>query len=92
TSSKHSTRRPRTIERDLKVERHHPKSTYTTYSSGKETSHAALFKVESFESSAILFLAFELGVNTSSVGYSLGHSVDSLAYSYAKQYHVLPPF
>ncbi|KAK0184108.1 Fungalysin metallopeptidase-domain-containing protein [Armillaria mellea] len=91
-SSKHSTHRVRTIGRDLKVETYHPKSTYTTYGSGKETLHAASFKAESLDSSTISFIASELGVNTSSVGYRSGHSVDSMTYSYVKQYHDGVPF
>ncbi|KAK0467497.1 Fungalysin metallopeptidase-domain-containing protein [Armillaria novae-zelandiae] len=92
TSSQHATHRVRTIGRDLKVETYHPKSTYTTYGSGKETSHASSFKAESVESSAVSFIASELGVNASSVGYRSGHSVDSMTYSYAKQYHDGIPF
>ncbi|KAK0505570.1 Fungalysin metallopeptidase-domain-containing protein [Armillaria luteobubalina] len=92
TSSKHSTHRVRTIGRDLKVETYHPKSTYTTYGSGKETSPGSSFKAESFESSAVSFMASELGVSASSVGYRSGHSVDSMTYSYAKQYHDGVPF
>ncbi|KAK0462282.1 Fungalysin metallopeptidase-domain-containing protein [Desarmillaria tabescens] len=91
-TSKHATHRVRTIGRDLKVETYHPKSTYTTYGSGKDTSGAASFKAESFESSAVSFIASELGVNTSSVGYRSGHSVDNMSYSYAKQYHDGVPF
>ncbi|KAK0505595.1 Fungalysin metallopeptidase-domain-containing protein [Armillaria luteobubalina] len=67
-------------------------STYTTYGSGKETLQASLFKAESFESSAVSFIASELGVNASSVGYRSEHSVDSMTYSYAKQYHDDIPF
>ncbi|KAF9020871.1 hypothetical protein BDZ89DRAFT_1164034 [Hymenopellis radicata] len=90
TYSKHATHRTRYIGRDLKVETYHPKTTYQTFGSGKESSSftASSFSADSLEDITLSFIASELGLDSSNIGYTKGYAPsDALSYSYAKQMH-----
>lgn len=89
-TSKHSTHRRRTIGRDLTVDTYHPKSTFKTYGGGKDI---ASFVNSDMRTSAISFIASELGVDSSTVMYNSGHTAENdMSYAYAKQYHDGVPF
>ncbi|KAK0449001.1 Fungalysin metallopeptidase-domain-containing protein [Desarmillaria tabescens] len=88
-SAKHATHRLRIIGRDLKIEAYHPKSTFKTYGKGEES---LSFKGGNLEVSMTSFIASELGVDSSAIGYRSGHSNDIMSYSYVKQYHDGVPF
>ncbi|KAF8894987.1 Fungalysin metallopeptidase-domain-containing protein [Mucidula mucida] len=88
--SKHATHRTRYIGRDLKIETYHPKTTYQTFGSGKESISftASSFSADSLEDHTLSFIASELGIDTSNVGFTKGYTPsDALSYSYAKQMH-----
>ncbi|KAK0429839.1 Fungalysin metallopeptidase-domain-containing protein [Armillaria borealis] len=90
TTSKHSTHQRRTIERDLMIDTYHPESTFKTYGGGKEISS---FVNGDLETTAISFIASELGVDSSTVIYNPGHTAENnMSYAYAKQYHDGIPF
>ncbi|KAK0450465.1 metalloprotease [Desarmillaria tabescens] len=85
TSSKHSTHQQRTIGRDLTIDTYHPASTFKTYGEGKSISS---FTGGDLETSAVSFIASELGVDASTISFNSGHSAENdVSYAYAKQYH-----
>ncbi|KAK0421665.1 hypothetical protein EV421DRAFT_1915986 [Armillaria borealis] len=89
--AKHVTHRVRTIGRDLKIEAYHPKSSFKIYGKGTESPS---FKVKGsdLKVSMASFIASELGVDSSAIGYHSGHSEDVMSYWYGKQYHDGVPF
>ncbi|KAK0450463.1 Fungalysin metallopeptidase-domain-containing protein [Desarmillaria tabescens] len=90
TSSKHSTHQRRTIGRDLTIDTYHPASTFKTYGEGKAISS---FASGNLETSAVSFIASELGVDASTISFNSGHSAENdVSYAYAKQYHDGVPF
>ncbi|KAK0437435.1 metalloprotease [Desarmillaria tabescens] len=83
--SKGSTHQVKTIGRDLKVESYHPTASYKTYGEGKEV---ASFVNGDLQTSTISFVASELGIDSSAIAYSSGHTAENgMSYAYAKQYH-----
>ncbi|KAK0479831.1 Fungalysin metallopeptidase-domain-containing protein [Armillaria luteobubalina] len=89
-TSKHSTHQRRTIGRDLTVDTYHPESTFKTYEGGKDI---ASFVNSDLQTSAVSFIASELGVDSSTVMYNSGHTAENdMSYAYAKQYHDGVPF
>ncbi|KAK0492028.1 hypothetical protein EDD18DRAFT_1358450 [Armillaria luteobubalina] len=89
--AKHATHRVRTIGRDLKIEAFHPKSIFKIC--GKVTESPS-FKVKDsdLKVSMASFIASELGVDSSAIGYHSGRSEDVISYRYGKQYHDGVPF
>ncbi|KAK0231867.1 Fungalysin metallopeptidase-domain-containing protein [Armillaria nabsnona] len=84
--TKHATHRIRTIGRDLKIEAYHPKSSFKIYGKGTESPP---FKVKGsdLKVSMASFIASELGVDSSAIGYHSGRSEGVMSYWYGKQYH-----
>ncbi|SJL08898.1 uncharacterized protein ARMOST_12272 [Armillaria ostoyae] len=89
--AKHATHHVRTIGRDLKIEAYHPKSSFKNYGKGTESPS---FKVKGsdLKVSMASFIASELGVDSSPIGYHSGRSEDVMSYWYGKQYHDGVPF
>ncbi|KAK0439144.1 Fungalysin metallopeptidase-domain-containing protein [Armillaria borealis] len=89
--AKHATHRVRNIGRDLKIEAYHPKSSFKIYGKGTESPS---FKVKGsdLKVSMASFIASELGVDSSAIGYHSGRSEDVMSYWYGKQYHDGVPF
>ncbi|KAK0439964.1 Fungalysin metallopeptidase-domain-containing protein [Desarmillaria tabescens] len=83
--SKGSTHQVKIISRNLKVESYHPTASYKTYGEGKEVTS---FINGDLQTSTISFVASELGIDSSAVAYSSGHTAENgMSYAYAKQYH-----
>ncbi|SJL08867.1 uncharacterized protein ARMOST_12239 [Armillaria ostoyae] len=89
--AKHATHRVRTVGRDLKIEAYHPKSSFKIYGKGTESPS---FKVKGsdLKVSMASFIASELGVDSSAIGYHSGRSEDVMSYWYGKQHHDGIPF
>ncbi|KAK1218861.1 hypothetical protein PQX77_018432 [Marasmius sp. AFHP31] len=92
-ASKHSTHRKRLVGRGVELETFHPKSQFQTFGEGKPMQNAQSFaSTEGLKSNAMSWLANNLNVDSSSLEWTSGWSMNNMSCGYVKQVHDDVPF
>ncbi|KAL0581125.1 hypothetical protein V5O48_000914 [Marasmius crinis-equi] len=92
-ASKHKTHRKRLVGRGVELEAYHPKSQFQTFGAGQLMANAQSFATtEGLKSNAMTWLANNLQVNSSSLEWTSGWSMNNMSCGYVKQVHDDVPF
>ncbi|KAK1224031.1 hypothetical protein PQX77_013092 [Marasmius sp. AFHP31] len=91
TSSKHSTRRVRSLDNGLKLESFHPSPSYQTFGQGVDLSPS--FVGLGIVEQTVSFVSSQLKIDSEKIAFKSGYtSSDGVTFGYAKQSHNGIPF